>query len=128
MLTFKTCFLILTFFPDGEVYYANHNIRATQWTHPRTGRKKRVAGSLPFGWDRKILPDGKVIYVDHENEKTTYTDPRLAFALETTDDGQSFSKTDFRQRFDARYDDSPPNDVLERVARSKKEKAKIGHK
>ena len=89
------------FFLEGEVYYANHNTRFTQWTHPRTGRKKRVSGSLPFGWDRKILPDGKVIYVDHENGKTTYTDPRLAFALETTEDGD-FDKSNFRQRFDAR--------------------------
>lgn len=81
---------------EGEVYYANHNIKLTQWTHPRTGRKKRVAGSLPFGWERKILPDGKIIYVDHENQKTTYSDPRLAFAVETDSD-----KSDFRQRFDA---------------------------
>jgi WW domain-containing oxidoreductase len=88
--------------PEGDVYYANHNTRSTQWTHPRTGRKKRVAGSLPFGWDRKILPDGKVVYVDHESMTTTYTDPRLAFAVETSPDGEAFDSNSFRQRFDAR--------------------------
>lgn len=29
---------------DGAVYYAHHVTRATQWKHPRTGKKKRVAG------------------------------------------------------------------------------------
>ena len=71
--------------------------RSTQWTHPRTGRRKQLTGSLPFGWEMKILDDGKVIYVDHENQKTTYTDPRLAFAVE---DG-SLKQSQFRQRFDA---------------------------
>lgn len=27
---------------DGSVYYANHLTKNTQWTHPRTGKKKRV--------------------------------------------------------------------------------------
>lgn len=27
---------------DGSVYYANHLTKNTQWTHPRTGMKKRV--------------------------------------------------------------------------------------
>ena len=71
--------------------------RSTQWTHPRTGRRKQLTGSLPFGWEMKILDDGKVIYVDHESQKTTYTDPRLAFAVE---DG-SLEQSRFRQRFDA---------------------------
>lgn len=65
---------------------------------PRTGRKKRVAGSLPFGWERKVLNDGKIVYVDHENHRTTFADPRLAFAVET-----NLEKEVFRQRFDARY-------------------------
>ena len=37
---------------SGQVYYANHHTKQTQWRHPRTGRKKRVAGALPFGWER----------------------------------------------------------------------------
>lgn len=28
---------------DGSVYYANHLTKNTQWTHPRTGKKKRVS-------------------------------------------------------------------------------------
>ena len=82
---------------DGSVFYANHLTKATQWTHPRTGKKKRVSGDLPFGWERCIDKNtGKVIYVDHENRRTTYTDPRLAFAVEEKE-----HPNDYRQRFDA---------------------------
>jgi WW domain-containing oxidoreductase len=82
---------------DGSVFYANHLTKATQWTHPRTGKKKRVSGDLPFGWERCIDKNsGKVIYVDHDNRRTTYTDPRLAFAVEEKE-----HPNDFRQRFDA---------------------------
>eukprot|EP00092_Neocalanus_flemingeri_P035941 GFUD01039134.1.p1 GENE.GFUD01039134.1~~GFUD01039134.1.p1 ORF type:complete len:412 (+),score=136.84 GFUD01039134.1:62-1297(+) len=81
---------------SGSVYYANHDMASTQWTHPRTGKKKNVSDSLPFGWDRKILDDNKVVYVDLLNKKTSYTDPRLAFAKETTTPG-----TPFRQKHDA---------------------------
>lgn len=81
---------------DGKVYYANHETKTTQWTHPRTGKKKRVAGELPYGWEKKVTEDGHVFYVDHINKKTTYTDPRLAFAVEETE-----SSDDIRQRFDA---------------------------
>ncbi|KAL1500797.1 hypothetical protein ABEB36_006240 [Hypothenemus hampei] len=81
---------------DGSVYYANHLTKNTQWTHPRTGRKKKVAGSLPFGWERVVSPSGKVVYVNHEDESTTFTDPRLAFAIEEKEHIH-----DFRQRFDA---------------------------
>lgn len=82
---------------DGSVFYANHLSKATQWTHPRTGKKKRVSGDLPFGWERCVDKNtGKVIYVDHENKRTTYTDPRLAFAEEEKEHIH-----DYRQRFDA---------------------------
>jgi len=80
---------------QGEVFYVNHSETSTQWTHPRTGRKKKVSDNLPFGWERKILEDNKVVYVDHHNKRTTFTDPRLAFATET-----NASKAGFRQRFD----------------------------
>ncbi|XP_046672026.1 WW domain-containing oxidoreductase isoform X1 [Homalodisca vitripennis] len=80
---------------DGSVYYVNHNTKGTQWTHPRTGKKKRVAGELPFGWEKVVEDSGKVLYVDHENHRTTYTDPRLAFAQEEKE-----SPLMFRQRFD----------------------------
>jgi WW domain-containing oxidoreductase len=82
---------------EGEVFYAHHLCKATQWTHPRTGKKKHVSKAMPFGWERNILADGKVVYVNHENKKTTFTDPRLAFAKEVHQHGLK----NFRQRFDA---------------------------
>lgn len=82
---------------DGSVFYANHLTKGTQWTHPRTGKKKVVSGELPFGWERCIdKNNGKIIYVDHDNRRTTYTDPRLAFAVEEKE-----HVNDYRQRFDA---------------------------
>ncbi|KAL6427611.1 hypothetical protein ACFW04_008822 [Cataglyphis niger] len=80
---------------DGNVYYVNHYTKGTQWTHPRTGRKKIVDGELPPGWERCISDDGKVLFVDHTNRTTTYTDPRLAFATEYREMSQPM-----RQRFD----------------------------
>ncbi|XP_050463823.1 WW domain-containing oxidoreductase-like isoform X2 [Cataglyphis hispanica] len=80
---------------DGNVYYVNHYTKGTQWTHPRTGRKKIVDGELPPGWERCISVDGKVLFVDHTNRTTTYTDPRLAFATEYREMSQPI-----RQRFD----------------------------
>lgn len=74
----------------------SHATQTTQWHHPRTNKKKRVTGELPYGWERQITEDSKVLFVDHINETTTYTDPRLAFAVEET---QSFG--DLRQRFDS---------------------------
>ena len=79
-----------------QVYYANHDQSTTQWTHPRTGRKKTVGENLPFGWERQVLPDQKVVYVDLLNKKTTFTDPRLAYAKETVT-----ATSTFRQKFDA---------------------------
>ena len=95
---------------QGQVYYANHHTKQTQWRHPRTGRKKQVSGALPFGWERDLLGDGKtVIYVNHELRKTTFTDPRLAFATEIQEASSTSSqkidarttRDNFRQRFDA---------------------------
>ncbi|XP_012274612.1 WW domain-containing oxidoreductase isoform X2 [Orussus abietinus] len=80
---------------DGNVYYVNHYTKGTQWTHPRTGRKKIVEGELPSGWDRCVSDDGKILFVDHMNRTTTYTDPRLAFATEYREVSQPV-----RQRFD----------------------------
>ena len=54
---------------SGAVYYANHALASTQWTHPRTGKRKTVSENLPFGWDRKILENNKVLYVDLLNKK-----------------------------------------------------------
>lgn len=71
--------------------------KTTQWTHPRTSKKKRVQGELPFGWEKCVDEStGKILYVDHENKRTTYIDPRLAFAVEEKE-----HPNDFRQKFDA---------------------------
>ena len=84
---------------EGEVYYANHLVKSTQWTHPRTGKRKTVSGALPFGWAQVHLPDNKILYVNHQEEKTSYVDPRLAFAKEMAEPGDGLKN--FRQRFDA---------------------------
>ncbi|RZF33091.1 hypothetical protein LSTR_LSTR009820 [Laodelphax striatellus] len=80
---------------DGCVYYVNHLTKGTQWTHPRTGKKKRVNGELPFGWIKVVDAECKIIYKDQESGRTTYTDPRLAFAEEEKE-----FPMDLRQRFD----------------------------
>ena len=82
---------------DGSVYYANHANSSTQWTHPRTGKKKSVGANMPFGWERVILEDKKVVYVDNISKRTTFTDPRLAFAKEISGKHDSA----FRQKHDA---------------------------
>ncbi|KAL1124549.1 hypothetical protein AAG570_001175 [Ranatra chinensis] len=81
---------------DGSVYYVNHNTKGTQWTHPRTGKKKKVTGELPYGWEKITEDNGRIVFIDHLNRTTTYTDPRLAFATEEKD-----FPTDFRQKYDA---------------------------
>ena len=80
------------------MYYAHHATASTQWTHPRTGKKKCVSAALPFGWERIIEEGNKVVYVDNINKRTTFTDPRLAFAKEIA--GQKDSSS-FRQKHDA---------------------------
>uniref|UniRef100_A0A6A7FS96 WW domain-containing oxidoreductase n=2 Tax=Hirondellea gigas TaxID=1518452 RepID=A0A6A7FS96_9CRUS len=81
---------------NGEVFYAHHGSKSTQWTHPRTGKKKTVSGALPLGWERQHDDDGSVKFVHRETGRETYTDPRLAFAVEETT-----GLHDLRQRFDA---------------------------
>ncbi|XP_048648553.1 WW domain-containing oxidoreductase isoform X3 [Marmota marmota marmota] len=80
---------------DGWVYYANHTEEKTQWEHPKTGKRKRVAGDLPYGWEQETDENGQVFFVDHINKRTTYLDPRLAF---TVDDNPT--KPTSRQRYD----------------------------
>ncbi|XP_061514145.1 WW domain-containing oxidoreductase isoform X2 [Anopheles gambiae] len=82
---------------DGFVYYVNHQSKSTQWTHPRTGKMKRVSGELPIGWTRQIEEDTrKVIFVEEKTQRKSYTDPRLAFAVEEAPERLS----ELRQRFD----------------------------
>ncbi|EPQ05478.1 WW domain-containing oxidoreductase [Myotis brandtii] len=80
---------------DGWVYYANHTEEKTQWEHPKTGKRKRIAGDLPYGWEQETDENGQVYFVDHINKRTTYLDPRLAF---TVDDNPT--KPTNRQRYD----------------------------
>nr|XP_054748260.1 WW domain-containing oxidoreductase-like [Lytechinus pictus] len=81
---------------NGRVYYANHQDQTTSWSHPRTGKRKRITGELPFGWTKAVDDKGRQFFVDHLNKRTTYTDPRLAFAMEESPD-----PTKLAQRFDA---------------------------
>lgn len=32
----------------------SHQEKKTQWTHPRTGKSKKVHGDLPFGWEKEV--------------------------------------------------------------------------
>ncbi|XP_043937740.1 WW domain-containing oxidoreductase-like [Protopterus annectens] len=80
---------------DGWVYYVNHDEMKTQWTHPKTGKRKRVAGELPYGWEQETDENGQVFFVDHINKRTTYLDPRLAFTVE-----ENPVKPSARQRYD----------------------------
>lgn len=82
---------------DGNVYFINHITKATQWTHPRTGRKKVVPLELPYGWSKIIDENsGKEVFIDNETGKKSIVDPRLAFAT----DEKRF-QDDIRQRFDS---------------------------
>ena len=85
---------------NRQVYYANHLNKTTQWTHPRTGKRKRVSDALPFGWEKQTL-GLKEIFVNHAEKKTSYLDPRLAFSKEITNENQDQALENFRQRFDA---------------------------
>lgn len=82
---------------DGTVYYADHTSQRTQWTHPRTGKRKRVLAQLPFGWTESVGPDGTAVFVEAGTGRTSTTDPRLAFPVEEAAVGTSTQ----RQRFDA---------------------------
>uniref|UniRef100_A0A8V0XPM7 WW domain-containing oxidoreductase n=1 Tax=Gallus gallus TaxID=9031 RepID=A0A8V0XPM7_CHICK len=80
---------------DGWVYYANHLEEKTQWEHPKSGKRKRVAGGLPYGWEQETDENGQVYFVDHINKRTTYLDPRLAFTVEDNP-----AKPPTRQKYD----------------------------
>ncbi|XP_058849687.1 WW domain-containing oxidoreductase-like isoform X2 [Acipenser ruthenus] len=80
---------------DGWVYYANHEELKTQWEHPKTGKRRRVAGDLPYGWEQETDDSGQVFFVNHINKRTTYLDPRLAFTVEDCPE-----KPSSRQRYD----------------------------
>ncbi|KAF9423080.1 hypothetical protein HW555_001384 [Spodoptera exigua] len=81
---------------DGNVYFINTLTNKTQWTHPRTGRKKEIPKELPYGWTKTFDDENKAVYVQKDTGTKTYVDPRLAFATDAKEHVH-----DFRQRFDA---------------------------
>ncbi|XP_069037474.1 WW domain-containing oxidoreductase isoform X3 [Lepisosteus oculatus] len=82
---------MLTQLPTRE----SHEEMKTQWEHPKTGKRRRVAGDLPYGWEQETDDKGQVFYVDHINKRTTYFDPRLAFTVEDVEEQPSI-----KQRYD----------------------------
>ncbi|KAI5742847.1 hypothetical protein M8J77_011851 [Diaphorina citri] len=80
---------------DGCVYYVNHATEGTQWTHPRTGVKKKVSGDLPLGWEKSVSEDGKITFYNKDTHVKTYTDPRIVFAKEEKE-----NPLDIRQKYD----------------------------
>ncbi|XP_029204714.2 WW domain-containing oxidoreductase-like isoform X2 [Acropora millepora] len=60
-----------------------HVLQATQWGHPQSGKRYKVTGDLPHGWQKQHDSRGNVFFFDAVNRCTTYADPRLA---------QSFTK------------------------------------
>lgn len=80
---------------QGRVFYQNN--QNIQWSHPRTGKSKRVHQELPFGWDKKTDELGRTIFVNTQTGQTTFTDPRLAFASEIP----TMNIAEVRQRFDS---------------------------
>ncbi|XP_069461454.1 WW domain-containing oxidoreductase [Ambystoma mexicanum] len=85
---------------DGWLYFANHGEEKTQWEHPKSGKRKRVAGQLPYGWEQETDAGGQVFYVDHLNKRTTYLDPRLAFTVDEAGPAQGAPGGGGRQRYD----------------------------
>ncbi|XP_060041108.1 WW domain-containing oxidoreductase isoform X2 [Erinaceus europaeus] len=80
---------------EREDIVPGHTEEKTQWEHPKTGKRKRIAGDLPYGWEQETDDNGQVFFVDHINKRTTYLDPRLAF---TVDDNPT--KPTARQKYD----------------------------
>lgn len=44
--------------------FRSHSNQTTQWTHPKTGKKKVLAGELPFGWERTVDEEGAVLFIE----------------------------------------------------------------
>lgn len=36
------------------LFDCSHQEKKSQWSHPRTGKTKRVYGELPFGWEKEV--------------------------------------------------------------------------
>ncbi|XP_030555233.1 WW domain-containing oxidoreductase [Drosophila novamexicana] len=83
---------------DGVVCYVNQQSKTSQWTHPRTGRSKRITGELPLGWEKYYDEQSKrFMFHNKETKQRTNIDPRLAFAVEEP----TLNVAQVRQRFDS---------------------------
>ncbi|KAM8715297.1 hypothetical protein ACLKA7_002363 [Drosophila subpalustris] len=83
---------------DGVVCYVNQQSKTTQWTHPRTGRTKRITGDLPIGWEKYYDETSKrFMFLNKDTQQRTNIDPRLAFAVEEP----TLNVAQVRQRFDS---------------------------
>lgn len=72
--------------------------KTSQWTHPRTGRSKRITGELPIGWEKYYDEQSRrFMFLNKETQQRTNVDPRLAFAVEEP----TQDVTRVRQRFDS---------------------------
>ncbi|XP_068150607.1 WW domain-containing oxidoreductase [Drosophila tropicalis] len=83
---------------EGVVCYVNQQSKTSQWTHPRTGRSKRITGDLPLGWEKYYDEHSKrFMFHNKDTQQRTNVDPRLAFAVE--EPTQNIAQV--RQRFDS---------------------------
>ncbi|XP_070132875.1 WW domain-containing oxidoreductase isoform X1 [Drosophila bipectinata] len=83
---------------DGTVCYVNQQSKTSQWTHPRTGRSKRITGELPIGWEKYYDDQSRrFMFLNKTTQQRTNVDPRLAFAVEEP----TQDVTRVRQRFDS---------------------------
>lgn len=56
--------LCCLFLHDVTYGLVSHATQTTQWTHPKTGKKKRLAGELPFGWEMTTDESGVVLFIE----------------------------------------------------------------
>jgi len=49
---------------DGRIYYANHLTKSTQWEHPNSGKRYKVCGELPPGWQKLFDSKGNVFFFE----------------------------------------------------------------
>ena len=68
--------------PNGRVFFIDHNVKATTWVDPRSGRASPMPnavakepphrqqpadelGPLPEGWEERVHSDGRIFFIDH---------------------------------------------------------------
>lgn len=100
--------------PQGQKYFMNHNMKATQWEDPRKDPKyqmmrkqqgqlqlqstggthspRNVAspspvqdlGPLPEGWEQSTTEEGENYFIHHPTKQTTWYDPRSTNSVQAT--------------------------------------------